>query len=348
MRFLLPLIMMSSLHAEVRLSAQDASRFVDLALAGIGREFPNKPGHVLLEKADIKSPREVTPVFYGHFDWHSSVHGHWTLVRLLRCFPEAPWAQKVKDVLRSRFTEDALKKEAHYLQSHPSFERMYGWAWALRLGLELRQLDLEEAKRWAGWFEPVECAIVGHAKEYLPKLSWPIRCGFHPESAFPLSQMLDWARSVGDHDFEQLIVKKAVDFYKSDQHYPVQYEPSGNDFFSAGLNEADLMRRCLTRKEFGEWIGEFFPDFQLGNLSRPVEVTDFTDGHLVHLVGLNLSRAWALRGIASALEGPVRENLLAVAKNHEQAGLRDTFSGHYEGDHWLGTFGVYLLTHETD
>ena len=344
MTVLLFLLAMTPLFADVRLSEQEAAKFVALAMAGLDREFPNKPGHVFLTEADVKSPSEVTPVFYGHFDWHSSVHGHWTLVRLLRLFPEAEWVPKVRAALAARFSEEALKREADYLATHQAFERMYGWAWALRLGMELRELEDEQGREWARWFGPVEAAIVANAKVYLPKLSWPVRCGFHPESSFPLGQMLDWARATEDEDFEALLMAKAKSFYGEDRAYPVRYEPSGNDFFSAGLNEADLMRRVLSREEFVKWLGGFFPGMELGNLTTPVAVTDFSDGHLVHLVGLNLNRAWTMRGIASVLDGEAKEALLKLSMEHEKAGLRDTFSGHYEGDHWLGTFAVYLMT----
>ena len=344
MKALLIFLVMTPLFADVRLSEKEAARFVDLAMAGLDREFPNKPGHVFLTGADVKSPSEVTPVFYGHFDWHSSVHGHWTLVRLVRLFPEAEWVPKVRAALAVWFSEKALQKEADYLTAHKAFERMYGWAWALRLGIELRALDDEQGKDWAKWYEPVETAIVANAREYLPKLTWPVRCGFHPESSFPMGQMIDWARATGDEEFESLLVGKAKEFYGKDKAYPVRYEPSGNDFFSPGLNEADLMRRVLPRADFQEWFVEFFPGLELGNLRTPVTVSDFSDGHLVHLVGLNLSRAWTMRGIASVLDGEARKELLKSSLAHERAGLRDTFSGHYEGDHWLGTFAVYLMT----
>lgn len=344
MKFLLFLFAMTPLFAEVRLTPEEAARFADLALAGLDREYPNKPGHVFHSADDLKSPREVTPVFYGHFDWHSSVHGHWTLVRLLRLFSDSPWEPKVREALAARFSKEALQKEADYLTAEKSFERMYGWAWALRLGIELRSLEGAQGREWADWYRPVEEAIVRNAKAYLPKLSWPIRCGFHPESAFPLAQMVDWARATGDGEFEALLIEKSKKFYGGDRDYPVRYEPSGNDFFSPGLNEADLMRRVLPAGEFGEWFAKFLPDLDLGNLATPVVVSDFSDGHLVHLVGLNLSRAWTLRGIAGALDEETKANLLAIAAAHEKAGLRDAISGHYEGDHWLGTFAVYLLT----
>ena len=335
------------LSAEVRLSEKEAGRLVKLAMAGLEREYPNKPGNVVRGAEDVKSPRELFPVFYGHFDWHSSVHGHWTLVRLLRLFPKAEWTNEVRAALGRKFSEEKLKKEAAYLKDHPSFERMYGWAWALRLGIELRSLEDEEGKKWAAWYRPVEEVIVANAKGYLPKLDWPIRCGFHPESAFPLGQMLDWARVTGDEEFEKLIVEKAMKFYGKDRNYPYQYEPSGNDFYSAGLNEADLMRRVLSEDDFGKWLDGFFPELEkgeLGNLLTPVTISDYDDGHLVHLVGLNLSRAWTMRGIASVLEGKKREVLLKAAENHEVAGFKDTFSGSYEGEHWLGSFATYLMT----
>lgn len=345
MKFLLPfLLTIMSLSAQNRLSEKDATRFVNLALAGLNREFPNKPGNVLRSAEDALTPRELTPVFYGHFDWHSSVHGHWTLVRLLRLFPEADWSEQVRGELAKKFTYAGLQKEADYLKANVAFERMYGWAWALRLGMELRALDDAQGREWALAYRPVEEVIVANAKAYLPKLDWPIRCGFHPESSFALGQMLDWARATGDEEFEVLLIQKAKGFYLKDISYPVRYEPSGNDFFSPGLNEADLMRRVLSPVDYRVWLEKFFPGFDLGNLTKPVSVSDFEDGHLVHLVGLNLNRAWNLRGIAGALEGDPKPRLLELAAAHEKAGLRDAISGHYEGDHWLGTFAVYLLT----
>jgi hypothetical protein len=341
---LLLLFTLMSVSAQNRMAEADAARFVDLALAGLNREFPNKPSMVLNSAAELRTPREITPVFFGHFDWHSSVHGHWTLVRLLRLFPKAPWHAEVRAELAEKFVAEDLQKEAQHLSANLWFERMYGWAWALRLGVELRALEDDQGKEWAKFYLPVEQAIVTNAKAYLPKLDWPIRCGFHPESSFALGQMLDWARATGDEDFEKLLLQKAKSFYLKDRAYPVRYEPSGNDFFSPGLNEADLMRRVLPVEDYRAWLENFFPGFDLGNLTTPVSVSDFEDGHLVHLVGLNLNRAWSFRGIASALAGDPRDALLKLADAHEKAGLRDAISGHYEGDHWLGTFAVYLLT----
>jgi hypothetical protein len=336
---------------ETPMTSEQAAGFVKLALAGIDREFPNKTGHVTTGADDLKSPREMHPVFYGHFDWHSSVHGHWTLVSLLKQFPEAPFAGEIRNTLQRRFTAEGLAKEAEYFRTkeNRSFERMYGWAWALRLALELRTWDDPDARTWARHLEPLEKEITGLAKDYLPKLDWPVRCGFHPETSFPLGQMLDYARGTSDAAFEKLLLEKCRQFYAKDRDYPVSYEPSGNDFFSPGLNVADLMRRVLPPDEFTTWLGGYFPTLaegKAGNLLTPVKVSDPTDGHLIHLAGLNLNRAWTMRGIASVLpESDSRRKVLSeAADKHSEAGLALVATGHYEGEHWLGSFAVYLLS----
>ncbi len=325
--------------------------FARLALAGIDREFPNKPNHVLAGPEDVKSPRELHPVFYGHFDWHSSVHGHWTLVRLLRLFPEAPFSAEIRETLDARLTRDGLEAEAAYFRipANSGFERMYGWAWALRLADELSRFDDPDAGKWAEHFAPLKEEIVRLAKEYLPKLDWPVRCGFHPETSFPLASMLDHARLAGDTALEALLVEKAVRFHGNDRNYPVAYEPSGNDFFSPGWNTTDLMRRVLPPDEFGTWLDAYLPglaDGEAGNLMQPVTVSDPADGQLIHLAGLNLSRAWAMRGIASALneEDPRKAVLVSAAKLHFDAGIAHVGTGHYEGDHWLASFALLAMT----
>ncbi len=334
-----------------RVTQEQVESFARLALDGIGREFPNKPGHLLTGPESLRTPRELHPVFFGCFDWHSAVHGHWMLVRLLRCHPGAPVAGEIRRALGERFRAEELRAEAAYFgeKENRSFERMYGWAWALRLATELRGFDDPDARRWAERCRPLEQAIVGLAKDYLPRLDWPVRCGFHPESAFPLAQMIDHARATGDAAFEGLLLEKARQFYRGDRDYPVRYEPSGNDFFSAGLNEADLMRRVLEPGEFPDWLDGFLPALgrgECGKLLTPVRVSDLGDGQLVHLAGLNLSRAWAMRGIASVLDGkdPRRAVLEESAAAHSEAGLARVATGHYEGDHWLASFAVYLLS----
>lgn len=333
------------------LDQAQATGYVKMALAGIDREYPNKPGDTLRDADDVVPSRQRHPVFYGHFDWHSSVHGHWMLARLLRLHPQAPFAEEVRKVLDQRFTREGLAAEAAHFRipQNRGFERMYGWAWALRLGIELRTWDDPDAKRWAQSFEPLEREIVILAKAYLPKLDWPVRCGFHPETAFPLAQILDWARVADDHELETLVIARAKHFYAADRNYPVRYEPSGNDFFSPCLNAGDLMRRVLPPAAFGAWLAAYLPDLaagEAGNLLVPVRVSDPDDGHLIHLAGLNLTRAWTMRGIASALsaEDSRRAVLLSAADAHATAGLAMVHSGHYEGEHWLASFAVYLLT----
>ncbi len=331
------------------LSPRGVGRLLELALAGLEREYPNFPGHVFRSDEDLLPPRRIHPVFFGHYDWHSSVHGHWTLVRLAKLFPQHELTREVRRVLERRLDREGLQEEADYLRERPGFERMYGWAWALRLVTELRTWEDGQAREWSQRLEGLEAVIVGNTRSYLPVLAQPIRCGFHPESSFPLAQMLDYARAVGDADFITLLRERSLHYYGRDRNYPVAYEPSGHDFFSAGLNEADLMRRLLAGEEFSLWLDGFFPGLRKGNMGHllnPVDVPDLHDGHLVHLVGLNLSRAWTMRGIAQALPGEDerREILLESAARHQRAGLALVFSGSYAGEHWLGSFALYLLS----
>jgi hypothetical protein len=328
-----------------------ADQFARLALAGLDREYPNKPADVLTNADDVRVPREVHPAFYGSFDWHSSVHGHWLLVRLLRLHPDMPCAAEVRTRLDSHFTKEALSKEAAYFdkKDNRSFERMYGWAWALRLAAELRAWEDPDAKRWAENFAPLEHRLVDLARKYLPRLTYPIRTGVHPDTAFAIGQLLDYARSVNDTGFEKILVDRARDYYFSDKAYPTTYEPSGEDFFSPGLNAADLMRRVLPSGQFSRWLDDFLPGLRTGDLggwARAAEVSDLSDPRIVHLVGLNLSRAWTMQGILTALESadPRRAPLEKAERLHAEAGLRHVFSGHYEGEHWLATFAIYYST----
>ncbi len=334
-----------------RLTGEQVAALARLALDGIPTEYPNKPSEVLVDDASLRTPRAMHPAFFGSFDWHSSVHGHWMLVRLLRLYPESPVAAEIETLLDKQLTPAKMRKEADYFTEtkfDKAFERMYGWAWALRLAAELRAWDDPRAKRWSEAFAPLEETIVTLTKDYLPKLTWPVRTGVHPDSGFALAFTLDYARLAQDAALEKLIVERARAFYGKDRDYPAAYEPSGQDFFSSGLNEADLMRRVLPPAEFSAWLTAFLPDLakgEAGNLLTPVEVSDVTDGHLVHLAGLNLSRAWTFTGIASALpaEDPRVPVLKDAAARHLEGGFRYVFSGHYEGEHWLATFAVYAL-----
>ncbi len=332
------------------LDAATAERFAKLALACIDREYPNKPEHVLDSAADAKPPRDFHPAFFGCYDWHSSVHGHWMLVRLLKTFPDLPSRGEIRSRLAAHFTPEAIATEARYLdiKSNESFERTYGWAWTLRLAAELGTWDDADAKTWRLNLEPLAQKIAARLKDFLPKLTNPIRTGVHPNTAFALGEALDYARAAGDAELEKLVVKRAREYYGNDHACPLTYEPSGEDFFSPCLEEGDLMRRVLPRADFAKWLHLFLPGLAAGKpfpLS-PAVVTDRTDPRLVHLDGVNLTRAWTMRAIARALPGsdPSRKVLEESAAEHAAAGLARVSSGNYEGEHWLASFAVYLLT----
>ncbi len=348
---LVALLSISAATAETTLDANSADKFARLALAGLDREYPNKPGEVLRGPQDVLSPRAMHPAFFGCFDWHSSVHGHWMLVRLLRLHPELPMAAEIRARLAAHLTATNLATEAAYfeIKENKSFERMYGWAWALRLAAELRSWDDPDANQWAQNFEPLEQKLVALTKDYLPRLTYPVRTGVHPDTAFALAQILDYARTVKDAGLEHLTTERARGYYLNDSNYPTHYEPSGEDFFSPGLNVADLMRRVLPPREFSRWLDKFLPQLHRGRLdgwTTPAEVSDLADPRIVHLVGLNLSRAWTLQGVASALSAKDRRRtvLKNAAKAHAEAGLKYVSSGHYEGEHWLATFAVSCLS----
>ena len=325
--------------------------FAKLALNGMDQEYPNKPSNVMVGPESVQSPGEMHPAFYGCFDWHSSLHGHWMLIRLLRCYPDCSIAEQIRERLNLHLTLKNITAETAFfdVRENHAFERMYGWAWTLRLAAELHAWDDSDGKQWRENFRPLENRIVELTKDYLPRLSYPIRTGVHPDTAFALGQALDYARTVDDKELQQLIIRRGRDYYLDDRAYPAEYEPSGEDFFSPGANEADFMRRVLSTDEFSRWLDQFFPGLRVervGKLLSPVEVTDVTDGKLVHLAGLNLSRGWTFRGLASALEpSDKRVTILnAAAASHADMGYRYVFSGHYEGEHWLATFAVYLQT----
>ena len=362
-RLLLPTIVMliaseansafSQAQGTVKLSDAQVAAFADLAMKGIEIEYPNKPSNVMSSEKDVLSPKEMHPVFYGCFDWHSSVHGHWLLVRLLKTYPNSPREEAIRALLRRQLTEEKLLNETAYFdaKSNQSFERMYGWAWIFRLAAELHDWDDEEGRMWAKNLRPLEQKLVSLAKAYLPKLTFPIRTGQHADTGFALAQAYDYASTVGDKEFGQQIEQFAKAKYVEDYDYPARYEPSGHDFFSTCLNEADLMRRVMKPKEFSAWLTRFLPELHepggtAQSLLTPAEVSDVTDGKLVHLAGLNFNRGWTQAGILSHLEAndPRRAILEQSIVAHREAGLKYVFSGSYEGEHWLATFAVYLLT----
>jgi hypothetical protein len=328
-----------------------AERFANLALACVHKEYPNHISHTLSSDADVAPPRKLTPAFYGCYDWHSSVHGHWLLVRLVRTFPDAPFVEAARDALRQSLTAENLTPEAAYLRGagRASFERPYGLAWLLQLTTELREWDDPQAREMAANLRPLEQVALERLSGWLPKLSNPVRIGEHDQTAFALGLMLDYAQGGGDQKFAELVATKSKQFYLRDKNCPLEYEPSGEDFLSPCLGEADVMRRVLPSREFAAWLQTFMPQMSTSGSAawlQPVVSPDPSDPKLAHLDGLNLSRAWMLNGIASALPPSDQRlpSIRAAAEAHERAGLAAVTGEHYEGGHWLGSFAVYLVT----
>jgi hypothetical protein len=332
------------------LTAPLASKFAGLALAGIGREWPHSYQHLVHRPADVRRPRELHPAFFGCYDWHSSVHGHWTLARILRLFPKLPSAARIRKALDANLTKEHLAAELAYFKSpgRGSFERPYGWGWLLALAAELRAGRDPAARQWSRAMRPLERHIAESFCRYLPRLPYPVRSGVHSNTAFGLTLALDYARATGHRRLEAAIVSRSCDFYGADADAPAAWEPSGEDFLSPSLTEADLMSRVLPSGKFQRWLERFLPGLAAGEPSgpmRPPRVLDRSDGRQVHLDGLCLSRAWALQRIASAL--PPNSEVRAAAKRHARAGLARVSSGDYAGEHWLASFALYLITNGT-
>jgi hypothetical protein len=346
---LLALILAQTTPAQ--LDVQTAGRFAKLALACVQQEYPNKIAHVLNSPADVKAPHELTPAFYGCYDWHSAVHGHWLLARLARTFPDAPFAKNALVALNANITPDHIAGEVAYLNGtgRETFERPYGLAWLLALAQELREWNSPEAAALSRTLAPLEAATAARISAWLPKLAYPIREGEHAQTSFAFGLILDWSRATHEQAIERALTAKILEFHRKDRACPLSYEPSGQDFLSPCLAEADVMRRVLTPAEFSTWLTGFLPQIPRTASSRwlPIGVvTDKSDGKLAHLDGLNLSRAWMLEGIASGLPANDlrRRALIATAKTHADSGLASVTGEHYEGGHWLGSFATYLVT----
>lgn len=325
-----------------------AERFAKLALACVHKEYPNKISHTLSSDGDVAPPRKLTPAFFGCYDWHSSVHGHWLLARLIRRYPTASFVPPARNALRRSITAENIKQEAAYLrgEGRSSFERPYGLSWLLQLATELHEWNDPQAQQMSENLKPLEEAAVERLSTWLPKLANPVRIGEHDQTAFALGLMYDYARAVRNQPFLTLVSAKARQFYGKDRDCPMSYEPSGEDFLSPCIAEADLMRRILSGEDFARWLTDFLPHIEGDAWLTPVVSPDPSDPKLAHLDGLNLSRAWMLEGIASALPQNDKRipSINAVALAHRQAGVAAVTGEHYEGGHWLGSFAVYLVT----
>lgn len=332
-------------------SEETAFNFSKLALKCVKQEFPNKMDHVMNDVADVKNPASYHPAFYGCFDWHSSVHGHWMLVKLLKFHPGIRNAAEIRAALGQNLSAGNLLKEVEYIKQpgRKSFERTYGWAWALKLAEELYGWDDPDGKEWSKNIEPLAKEIASMYMDFLPRQTYPIRTGVHPNTAFGIAFAYDYAVKTGDLKLAGLLKERALFYYSNDTDCPAVWEPGGEDFFSPCLMEADLMRRVLSKDEFSAWFNRFLPGLKQGltaNLLKPAVVADRTDPKIVHLDGLNLSRAWCMYGIASALKSdPEIYNLLReTADVHAADALAHVSSGNYEGEHWLASFAVYMMS----
>jgi hypothetical protein len=325
--------------------------FAQLALDCVHQEYPNHILHYVGGPDEMGEPHELYPAFYGCFDWHSSVHGHWLLTRLLHLDEAGSRKGAAQSALGRSFTKQNIIGEVAYFngEDRGGFERPYGRAWYLQLISELSEWQHPNAQHWLGVLSPLEAVIVDQTSQWLPNLNYAVRSGTHNQTAFAFGLMLDYARTVGDIEFENILQAKIEQFYLQDRDCPLAYEPSGEDFLSPCLMEADLMRRVMSSEQYAVWLTGFLPQIPKNGSADWLAVgivTDPSDGKLVHLDGLNLSRAWALKGMAAALPAsdPRVASLLANAELHAQSGLAAVTGEHYAGGHWLASFATYMLS----
>jgi hypothetical protein len=328
------------------ISAEQASTFAALALGHVAREYPNKLDHVLTCVADAQTPRELHPIFYGSFDWHSCVHSYWLLARLHRRFAGQGFTAAIETQLDLAFTEAKVAGELAYLAapSAQGFERPYGWAWLLYLAAELAQHQTAAGRRWAEAIAPLARAFADRFMAFLPKADYPIRSGAHVNTAFALTLSWAYAQACNDPPLAELIASKAMAWYAHDEACQA-WEPSGDEFLSPALCEAQLMQAVLPRDDFRVWLARFLPYLAEGaptTLFTPARVSDRSDGKIAHLDGLNLSRAWAWTTLADVLDQPTRALALKAAENHLTASLPH-LGGDYMGEHWLATYALLAL-----
>lgn len=323
---------------------EEANKLIELPFHCVGTPYPYKPQHTLESKADLVEPISVHPIFYGCFDWHSAAHGYWSMVTLLQQFPEMDRVEEVRSILKDKITAENVSTEVAFFKKpvNKSFERTYGWAWVLKLSETLYNWDDPMAKELYANLKPLADVMVLGYKEFLPKLNYPIRVGEHSNTAFGLSLAYDYAQTIGDMELKQLIEKRARDFYFKDENCPITWEPSGFDFLSPCLEEVDIMRRVLSEEEFLKWMDSFMPELADENYHLEVgQVSDRTDGKLVHLDGLNFSRAWVFYGLAKQF--PKYQHLQNLANEHFLYSFPNLVGDTYEGGHWLGSFAIYAL-----
>jgi Protein of unknown function (DUF2891) len=333
------------------LTLKGASLLASLPLKCILQQYPNKTNHTAQSDSDqVLTPKQLHPAFYGCFDWHSCVHGHWMLVRLLKMFPQLAEEKNIRAIINTTITTENIDTEVKYFNGElaKGWERTYGWAWLLKLDEELYTWNDEDAKRWHLALQPLAKKVIELWMNFLPKQTYPNRTGVHPNTAFGLVFALDYARTLKNSSFEAAIIKSARRIYGNDKNAPSSWEPDGSDFLSPSLEEADLMRRVLPAKEFITWFNNYLSWQALKHLTRLPVVSDRTDLQIVHLDGLCFSRSWSMRGLATALpKGDTRKKILMQAAiQHLAVALPNVVSGNYGGEHWLASFAVNALVNE--
>lgn len=328
------------------LTVELAERFARIALGHVGREYPNKPDHVLAGPQDARTPRELHPIFYGSYDWHSCVHSYWLLARVLRRFPEMAAAADIEALFDAQFAAEKVAAECAYLATPEArgFKRPYGWAWLLKLAAELTQMP---GRAWSATLAPLAEAFAQRFRDFLPLATYPVRVGTHFNTAFGLRMAADYADATHDAALATLLRETALRWYAKDVDCPAWGEPSGDDFQSSALIEAECMRRLLAPEAFQPWFARFLPriaERQPLTLFAPASVSDRSDGKIAHLDGLNLSRAWCWRALAHTLpvDDPRRAVVTEAAERHLAAGLPH-IAGDYMGEHWLATFALLAL-----
>lgn len=333
----------------VSLTLEQANHLAKLPIKCIQNEYPNKLGQTLKDSSELGRPKDLHPAFYGCFDWHSAVHGHWMLVKLLKAYPELEGREEIINMLNTNISKYNIEKEIKYFNrsTEKSYERTYGWAWLLKLTEELHTWENEGARVLESNLQPLTDLIVERFMDFLLRLYYPIRVGEHTNTAFGLAFAWDYANTLGHSDFKELIEKRAREFYINDVDCPISWEPSGYDFLSPCLEEADLMRRVLSEEEYLVWLAKFLPQVMSADFDlEPGIVTDREDGKLVHLDGVNFSRAWCLYGISLASEN--LNHLIPLANKHINYSLKNITDGAYEGEHWLASFAIFALSESTN